>query len=278
MTTRGDVELVLDRWLAEGPTQIADRVVLGALETVEDTTQLRGSRWLPMNDLANQIRILAIAAAVAIVIGGGALLALALRSGPSVGAMPTPTATASGVTLNSGREFTPPFILTGKDGWYQIGAGGPGTAFFAEGPNEPRGPNAFTLALIRPTQVLPVGGGPAQALPADLIAWLQSRSDLVLQTPTIAEVGGIPATAVKGTVVPTAKVNATGNVNLLCTLGPCGFELGNELGVAPLRHFEIAVVDVRGQIVVIRIDSPGSTWLPGGREFDDLLPTIVFPG
>jgi hypothetical protein len=101
--------------------------------------------------------------------------------------------------------------------------------------------------MIHPTRVLPVGGGDPQALPNDLIAWLHSRSDLVLKAPTIGVVGGMPARIVEGTVVPTAKVNSGGNVSLMCTAGPCGFEFGNELAVAPDRHFEVMVVDVRSQ-------------------------------
>ena len=89
--------------------------------------------------------------------------------------------------------------------------------------------------MIHPTRVLPVGGGDPQALPNDLIAWLHSRSDLVLKAPTIGVVGGMPARIVEGTVVPTAKVNSGGNVSLMCTAGPCGFEFGNELAVAPDR-------------------------------------------
>lgn len=289
MTTRRDIEPVLDRWLAEGPTRIADRVVLGALETVDRTEQLRGSRWLRRNHPLNQTRRLAVAAALAIVIGGGALLALALRSGPNVGAIPTPTPGPSAVALYlpkmtkgvvySVPPFAPSFTITGADGWYLIAAATPGTAFFAKGPNEPDGgPDDFALSIIQPTQVLPVGGGAPQPIPSDLIAWLQARSDLVLGTPTSTVVGGMPARAVEGTAVATAKVNQGGNINFLCAVGPCDFEFGSEFGVAPNRHFEILIVDVRGQTVAIEADTPESTWTSTRHELDDLIASIQFPG
>jgi len=287
MTTRRDIETLLDRWLAEGPTRIADRVVFGALETVDHTEQLRRPRWLLRDTPMNQSRRLAVAAAVAVVIGGGAIVALAVRSAPTVGGPAIPTAGPSAVALYlppmtkgvvyKTPPFTPLFTITGADGWFLIGAATPGTVWFAKGPNEPSGPDDFSVALIRPTQVLPVGAGDAQALPTDLVAWLQSRSDLVLKAPTTATVGGMPARIVEGTVVPTAKVNSGGNIDMLCTVGPCGFEFGNELAVTPGRHFEIMVVDVRGQTLVIRIDSPEATWTSGHHELDDFLSTITFP-
>ena len=278
MTQIRPIEPILDRWLAEGPTRVADRVVFDALDVVDATPQVRGPRWLRTRDAVTQPRRLVIAAALAIAVGGAALLALALRSSPNVSAVPSPTPSGGPAAVCCGRPFTPAFMLTGRDGWYQLGPGSPGTAFFAKGPNEPRGPNDFSLALIRPSQVLPVGGGIPQALPNDLMAWLQGRSDLVLQPPTPGHVGALPAIVVKGIVAPGVKVNAAGNVDLMCAAGPCSFELDDALGVTPLRHFEIGVVDVRGQIVVIRVDSPGSTWVPGSLELDDVLPSIEFPG
>ena len=284
MTTRRDIEPILDRWLAEGPARIADRVVFGALETVDHTEQLRRPRWVGRANPLSHTRRLAIAAAVAIVIGGGTLLALAVRSGPSVGGrIPSPTAVAlylprmtQGVVYRT-PPFTPSFTITGVDGWYLVAATGPGTAYFAKGPNEPSGPDDLNVALIHPNQVLPVGGGHAQPLPTDLIGWLQARSDLLLQAPRTALVGGMPARIVDGTVVPTAKVNSDGNVSLLCAVGPCDFNFGSDLGVALGSHFEIMVVDVRGQTVVIRIDSPESTWASGRHELDDFLSTLTFP-
>jgi len=63
-----DIERLLDRWLADGPDEVADRVVDRALETVERTMQRRAVRtpwrYLTMSMPAR----LAIAAAAVIVI------------------------------------------------------------------------------------------------------------------------------------------------------------------------------------------------------------------
>jgi hypothetical protein len=286
MTTRRDIGPVLDRWLAEGPIQIADRVVFAALETVAQTEQPRVARGLRRNALMNRTWRLAVAAAVVVVIGGGAIVALGLRSSDSVGASPSPTAGPSAVTLVSPRmtagvlyrivPFSPPLTIIGRQDWFTIGDTTSAVAFFAKGPNEPDGPDDFSVSIIVPSQVLPAGAAASVPAPTDLVAWLRSRSDLALSAPGTAQIGGLPAKVIEGTVRPTAILNSDRNVILMCTAA-CGREAGGALAVTASYHFKIYVIDVRGTTVVIRADSPEATWASRHQEVDGFLSTLTFP-
>lgn len=90
MTSRFDVERELDRYLADGPEQVADRVVDAALDQVEHTSQRRPSwlRWISIrDDTMNRIGIVALGVAAAVVLSVGVFAALA--------GAPTPEGTGS---------------------------------------------------------------------------------------------------------------------------------------------------------------------------------------
>ena len=93
MTSQSEVELVLDRYLADGVEQVPDRVIDAALRDIEYTHQRRALRvpWrfdeMPVFKLA-----LAGAAVLAVLVVGG--LFLNRGPGPMVGAPPAATATA----------------------------------------------------------------------------------------------------------------------------------------------------------------------------------------
>lgn len=66
MTQQRDVEIVVGRWLADGPTEAADRVLLGALTDIERTPQ-RGAHVVPWryNEMPTLIRLVLVAALMA---------------------------------------------------------------------------------------------------------------------------------------------------------------------------------------------------------------------
>jgi hypothetical protein len=97
-----DIERLLDRWLADGPEEVADRVLDRALDIVRQTSQRRvpGAPWryVPVSLVPR----LAAAAAVVILAGAGLILAVGLRGAsstvggpPAPTALPTPAASAS---------------------------------------------------------------------------------------------------------------------------------------------------------------------------------------
>jgi hypothetical protein len=50
MTHTRDLDRVLDRWMDDGPTVVADRVIATAMTDVH-TTRQRGARWVPLKEL-----------------------------------------------------------------------------------------------------------------------------------------------------------------------------------------------------------------------------------
>ena len=70
MTTERDLDRTLDRWMDDGPTALADRVIAAAMTDVH-TTRQRGARWAPLKELFMTMRPAATIAgiAAAIVVG-----------------------------------------------------------------------------------------------------------------------------------------------------------------------------------------------------------------
>ena len=108
MTDDRSIERAARSWLEDGPTQAPDRVVEAALLEINQTSQERDWhvpwRTQPMTQT---IRLLAGAAAIAVVVGGGMLI-LRPGNGPGVGgqATPTPTATASAASPTASGPLT----------------------------------------------------------------------------------------------------------------------------------------------------------------------------
>jgi hypothetical protein len=106
MTDDRSIERAARSWLEEGPTQAPDHAVEAALTRIQSTTQERD--WLPWRTrrMTQTLRLLAGAAAIAVVVGG--VMLLNPGSGPGIGSptstpvttpsptsSPTPTASPS---------------------------------------------------------------------------------------------------------------------------------------------------------------------------------------
>jgi len=61
MTQERDLDHVLDRWMDDGPTIVADRVIAAAMTDVHTTRQL-GAGWAPLKELVTTMKPLTIAA------------------------------------------------------------------------------------------------------------------------------------------------------------------------------------------------------------------------
>src|SRR5262249_7575448 len=114
-------------------------------------------------------------------------------------------------------SFEPAFTIRGAGGWLiplpAPGGGrleGPAHAYFFG--RQPTGNPSRTRALpvIRPSRVIGGGGAAAEPVPADLIGWLRSRSDLALGKPSEVRIGDVTGTAVEGTVRSGAATNSVG--------------------------------------------------------------------
>ena len=86
MTHDRDLDRVLDRWMDDGPTVVADRVIATAMTDVH-TTRQRGARWAPLKELFMTTKP---AALTVLGIAAVAILALAayqmLAGGGGIGA------------------------------------------------------------------------------------------------------------------------------------------------------------------------------------------------
>jgi hypothetical protein len=77
-----DIEPILDRWFQEGPTEVADRVIEGALDVINGTEQRHTSRRAPRSITGPAFLKLAAAAVIVVVVGGFAFAALQSRPCP----------------------------------------------------------------------------------------------------------------------------------------------------------------------------------------------------
>jgi hypothetical protein len=101
MTHDRDLERILDNWLADGPTHVADRVIDEMASRIARQPQRPAWRLRPWRfpTMSTQLRLAAIVGALLIAALAGALLLSAGGGGsstPGVGPTPTPMVFRSG--------------------------------------------------------------------------------------------------------------------------------------------------------------------------------------
>jgi alpha-tubulin suppressor-like RCC1 family protein len=89
MSRDRDIERILDRWFEEGPTEVADRVIGSALDTIDKTEQRRVLRVPRRDFFMSGLVKWAAAAVVVAVVGGLAFVVLQPKAPPSVAAVPS---------------------------------------------------------------------------------------------------------------------------------------------------------------------------------------------
>jgi hypothetical protein len=292
MTRPQRFDEVLIDWLDEGP-EVAPRDLFEAV-LVAIPLRRRGRR---LSVFGRRLRVLSTPArmaagiAAAIVVGVVALSVAGFRGGSLIGgASPAPTASpsptsrisgtvqvADGTVLKAGQKYTltsfmPAFTFVGQDGWTLKGSD-PSSAAFWVGSDIGQG----LFMVERPAQVLEVGGAVAP-VPTNLVVWLQARSDLVLAKPTTVTVGGFAGQLLDGTVRAGAQTNRDYAINIACFAGPaCAPDSPYGLGFAFDNHFQLVVVSVRGQTLLVDMTANEAAWNAVRPHLEAFLTGFQFP-
>ena len=129
MTSERDIERLLDHWLADGPTEAADRVVVNVADRIGRQRQQPVWRvsWRDSHMNAYLKPLLAVAAVVVIAAAGIAIVGRPSGPGFAANASPPPTPTPTPPTTPS-PEATPRWDAVGPNPCGQFGCGGPLTA------------------------------------------------------------------------------------------------------------------------------------------------------
>jgi len=307
MTRPYGFDELLSAWLDEGP-EVAPRDLFEAVLVAIPVRRRRR----PLGALGKRLRVLptpvrlaaGIAAAIAVgvvafsiagyrgtsLIGGASptptptpsASPVAPSSAPSVSPSPTSRITgtvqiADGSVLKAGARytptsFTPAFTFVGQDGWTLKGSDSSSAAFWVGSDI-----NHGLFMVERPAQVIEVGGAVAP-VPTNLVAWLQARSDLVLSKPTKVTVGGFAGQLLDGTVRAGAQVNGGNAINIACFAGPpCTPDSSFGLGFAADNHFQLVVVSVRGQTLLVDMTANVAAWDAVRPHLEAFLTGFAFP-
>jgi len=204
-----DLDRLLDAWFADGPREVADRVVLQVADRIERQSQ-RPAWRLPRRDSQVNLKMHWIAAAAVLVVAifaGTRLLGPTPNSSvggpspaPTSSPKPTPTSTPApsavpGQSILHATEFGVPLTLSLVDGWVRDGNS-------AADLDLQRG---MVDAAFHPIRMVTLPGptlaDPWIAVPADFVAWVRSRPEWVAGDPRSVTVGGRTGTQIDGEFV-----------------------------------------------------------------------------
>lgn len=307
MNATSDFDRRASAWLADGPTELSDRVLDAALREVHVTRQRRGLATLLRFPRADRFLGMQAAALVAVVLIAGAVVLIAPRLGiggpspmpdrtpspapsttvppspttvpPSPSPGPTPrvpgsTIASDGLRLTAGvryvlPDFEPAFSFTGSN--ILFGIDGQAFAWFEHVASPATG-----LGVIQPRTAFAEGGA-TEPVPADIVGWFQERGDLVISSVTAVTLGSVEGTLLEGTVPGDAFSNAGGAINVLCPNATgCNYESGGSIGYEPGHHVLILVTIVAGTPVTAMATAPEAAWPDIGADLDAFLRSFRF--
>jgi hypothetical protein len=246
-----------------------------------------------------------VAAALVVAFAGFSMLRQPTGPGgqPAVTPMPTPTATSTpttaaptpspsplsspritgatvtqeGTVLDPGTtyvltSFEPPFTFVGIADMF-VGRDRPDHAFVIHATSE-----KINAGVVRPGTVFSETGA-ATAVPENLVAWVQARTDLTILSSTPVALGSADGTLIEASVADDANQNAGAAVNVFCpgTLG-CNFESGGSIGWARGDRVLVLVTSIGGEPVAAIGTAAEADWTDYGPAFEAWLRSFDFPG
>ncbi|HYN70451.1 MAG TPA: hypothetical protein VEX41_09600 [Candidatus Eisenbacteria bacterium] len=298
-TPEAELDRRIEFWLDEGPDRAPDALLASTLAPIPVMAQRRRS-LVALGRLTVRVEALArLAVAAALVIAVAGIAGFAVRGGPSgagptSSASPSPTAAQSPLPLPSGVSFTnagPLGVGTGREagkaGTYQTLIFRPVVRFtvpagwsvnnivntFVGGGEElagiPIGNGDGVIVVTAPTTVdPPAPGDPGSPVPADLLAWLATDTQLTLTSgPTPVTIGGIGGNEIEGSLAATARLDPVDGF----------YRPVDWLPLLPRHHLRIAVVQVGGQQVLVATVANADVFETFRVEADAVIGSFEFP-
>ena len=284
MTDDRELSLILDRWLADGPTEMPDRVVDVIATGISRQRQRPAWRldWrqFTMNPLA---KVGAAIAAVVLV----ALVGYNLLPGPSTGvggpaATPTPSVTPSATLTPSPTPSGTPkptrmevqgdsarWTALVPAGWT---GGGSSRITASQGHGGPTGISVGASGAVNvPSDPCDGSGKHSDAAsPADVVAELEARDDLVVSDPIDTTLGGYAGLRVD--VRFPADLSACSADSYFLFAEPDGSGIP---ALGPSNLFRIWILDVEGRPIVFWIESFDGTSADDMAEAQQFVDSIV---
>jgi hypothetical protein len=272
MSTNRNFDRIAEAWLADGPTELADRVLDAALREVHRTHQ---RRWLPAPwrtpSMSLPIRAAA-AVAIVLVVGFAAFQALAPGSGPGAGPTATPSPTPSSTPLALPQNSTccsplaagtylaqEPFPIrvtfTLPDGW-QGNLGGTNAIFLERPPDADLGRLDFTFPASVFADACNASKGQLKPAPGpsvdDFVNALVAIPGLRTSAPTDVTFAGYRGK--RTTLTPPATSTCTPSADGEYPVWQ--LPLGAVNGILPGDTQTVTVLDVAGHRLVIASVTP----------------------
>ena len=296
MTHDRDLDAVLDRFLDEGPTRLADRVVAAAMTDVR-TTRQRGARGALLEDFLMRFQPLAaplaMAAVLAVAIGVAAVVIQPAPTGPD----PSPTAGATSDPMRTQTEAPSPTVATAPPSLAPtiepspaptaektLQAGGAAVPFSLTVPSEwERDDRSFATVFQVDTKVDTAGDGvlgqwlfffapETDETVEARVERFESNPQLLVTEPEPIDLGGASGFALDVRLnpedLPDPRACARFESCLLITAGAGGWL------VLPDRPNRIWIVDVAGDTVLIGTSATEGAFESWTTAIEAVLATI----
>jgi hypothetical protein len=280
MTRDLDIERLLDAWFAEGPLMVSDRVVDEAASRLHQQPQQPAWRLRPwrFRTVSTPLRLALIGAALlAVLIGGTVVFSGGGASpGPAPSASPSPMPSPIPSPAVSPAMQTERMVMQGRPMSWTAGvpSGWSNHGWFltrSQGTHDPSG-----IAVAAPGGIyVPkdpcdgVGKVSTYKTPADVVAALRSRQDLVVSNAIDSTLGGYSGTRV--------DVQAPAD-NSGCADRSFLFAEPDGTGIAiqgPSQQTRMWILDVGGHPTVIQLSSFPATPADQVAEAQQIVDSIV---
>jgi hypothetical protein len=284
MSQHHDIDRLLDIWLAEGPTQVPDRVFDDAIARVDRQAQPSARRTrLRISDMNTPVRLLAAAIAIVAFVGVGIAV---LRPSSNIGQVPgptislapspSPTRLPTSGPIEPGRYFIEKGPRSAATFSFTMPAGWIGDEGLRKYPDDSEREISWGPTIVDAVFADPCGSnetvtvGPSAD---DLIAALSEMPGLELADPVDITIGDRPGRSFELTVPPTVDVTACDP--------PMGLQVwldrsGSYLVLAAEVPARVVMADLEDGRFMLELSRRETTPPDDVAEFEAILASISF--